>query len=67
MLDLVKTHVSFLALSFAVRVVEALGSAGTLTATFAIIAAEFPESVATTFVSNYFVYNSIFILSKKMQ
>ncbi|XP_059481311.1 MFS-type transporter SLC18B1-like [Neocloeon triangulifer] len=50
-LDLVRQHVSFLALSFAVRVVEALGSAGTLTATFAIIAAEFPQSVATTFAS----------------
>jgi hypothetical protein len=55
MLDLVQTHASFMALSFAVRVVEALGSAGTLTATFAIIAAEFPESVATTFVSTYII------------
>ncbi|CAB3368781.1 Hypothetical predicted protein [Cloeon dipterum] len=50
-LDYVEDHASFLALSFAVRIVEALGSAGTLTATFSIIAAEFPESVATTFAS----------------
>jgi hypothetical protein len=50
-LDLVQGHDAFLGLSFAVRIVEALGTAGTLTATFAIIAAEFPLNVATTFVS----------------
>ncbi len=34
-----------------VRIVEALGNAAFLTASFALVAAEFPRSVATTFVS----------------
>jgi hypothetical protein len=38
-------------LSYMVRIVEALGNAAFLTASFALVAAEFPRSVATTFVS----------------
>jgi hypothetical protein len=38
-------------LSFLIRIVEALGNAAFLTASFAIIAKEFPDNVATTFVS----------------
>ena len=41
----------FIGLSFAIRIVEAMGNAGFLTASFAIIAKEFPDNVATTFVS----------------
>lgn len=41
----------FITLAFAIRIVEALGNAAFLTASFAIIAKEFPNNVATTFVS----------------
>lgn len=34
-----------------IRIVEAIGNAAFLTASFAIIAKEFPDNVATTFVS----------------
>ena len=51
-LDHVYSADAFIGLSFAVRIVEALGSAAFLTASFAIVAAEFPDSVATTFVSS---------------
>lgn len=34
-----------------IRIVEALGNAAFLTASFAIIAKEFPDNVATTFAS----------------
>jgi MFS family permease len=42
---------TFIILSFSIRIVEAVGNAGFATATFTIIACEFPESVATTFAS----------------
>ncbi|XP_057364679.1 MFS-type transporter SLC18B1-like [Daphnia carinata] len=48
-LDKVNDTTAFIGLSFAVRVIEALGSAAFLTAAFAIVAAEFPNSIATTF------------------
>ncbi|XP_046442778.1 MFS-type transporter SLC18B1-like [Daphnia pulex] len=48
-LDKIDDTTAFIGLSFAVRVIEALGSAAFLTAAFAIIAAEFPSSIATTF------------------
>lgn len=51
LLDLVTQHPEFIGLSFAVRIVEALGASAALTAAFAIIASEFPDSVGTTFVS----------------
>jgi hypothetical protein len=51
LLDLVPKHLDFIALSFAIRIVEALGASAATTAAFAITAAVFPDSVATTFVS----------------
>ncbi|GJQ84892.1 hypothetical protein Trydic_g507 [Trypoxylus dichotomus] len=39
------------ALSFIIRIIEAMGNAAFLTASFAIIAKEFPDNVATTFAS----------------
>ncbi|XP_076326306.1 MFS-type transporter SLC18B1-like isoform X2 [Tachypleus tridentatus] len=39
----------FIALAFAIRIVEGVGSAAFLTSSFTIIAAEFPNKVATTF------------------
>ncbi|KAF4528886.1 hypothetical protein B566_EDAN017379 [Ephemera danica] len=51
LLDHVEGHLPFIGLSFVIRIVEALGNAAFLTASFAIIAKEFPDSVATTFAS----------------
>uniref|UniRef100_A0A1B6CRM2 Major facilitator superfamily (MFS) profile domain-containing protein n=1 Tax=Clastoptera arizonana TaxID=38151 RepID=A0A1B6CRM2_9HEMI len=51
LLDKVDGHYPFIILSFIIRIVEAMGNAGFLTASFAIIAMEFPENVATTFAS----------------
>jgi hypothetical protein len=51
LLDLVPRHLDFIALSFTIRIVEALGASAATTAAFAITAAVFPHSVATTFVS----------------
>lgn len=51
LLDKVQGHYPFIILSFVIRIVEALGNAAFLIATFAIIAKEFPENVATTFAS----------------
>lgn len=50
-LDRVSSANQFITLSFVVRIIEGIGNAGFLTASFAIVAAEFPENVATTFVS----------------
>ncbi|GAB6026949.1 hypothetical protein CHUAL_013620 [Chamberlinius hualienensis] len=49
MLDKIYTHDAFLTLAFIIRVVEAAGNAGYLTAGFSIIAKEFPDNVATAF------------------
>lgn len=51
LLDKVSGHYPFIILSFIIRIVEAVGNAAFLTASFAIIAKEFPDSVATVFVS----------------
>ncbi|XP_041763407.1 MFS-type transporter SLC18B1-like [Anopheles merus] len=51
LLDRVPGHVPFITLAFVIRIVEALGNAAFLTASFAIIAKEFPNNVATTFAS----------------
>ncbi|XP_012275314.1 MFS-type transporter SLC18B1 [Orussus abietinus] len=51
LLDKVEGHYPFILLSFVIRIVEALGNAAFLTASFAIIAKEFPSNVATTFAS----------------
>lgn len=50
-LDRVEGHYPFIILSFVIRIVEAMGNAAFLTASFAIIAMEFPDNVATTFAS----------------
>ncbi|XP_072764178.1 MFS-type transporter SLC18B1 [Anoplolepis gracilipes] len=51
LLDKVNGHYPFIVLSFLIRIVEAMGNAAFLTASFAIIAKEFPDNVATTFAS----------------
>lgn len=51
LLDRVPGHVPFITLAFVIRIIEALGNAAFLTASFAIIAKEFPNNVATTFAS----------------
>ncbi|XP_058803073.1 MFS-type transporter SLC18B1-like [Phymastichus coffea] len=51
LLDKVEGHYPFIILSFVIRIIEALGNAAFLTASFAIIAMEFPDNVATTFAS----------------
>ncbi|KAL3282205.1 hypothetical protein HHI36_005399 [Cryptolaemus montrouzieri] len=51
LLDKVEGHTPFIVLSFTIRIVEALGNAAFLTASFAIIAKEFPNNVAVTFAS----------------
>lgn len=49
----------FITLAFTIRIIEALGNAAFLTASFAIIAKEFPNNVATTFVSIPHNYNNL--------
>lgn len=44
-------HTLFITLAFAIRIIEALGNAAFLTASFAIIAKEFPKNVSVTFAS----------------
>ena len=44
-------HYTFVILSFVIRIIEALGNAAFLTASFALIAKEFPDNVGTTFAS----------------
>ncbi|XP_045471927.1 MFS-type transporter SLC18B1-like [Harmonia axyridis] len=51
LLDRVNGHTPFIVLSFTIRIIEALGNAAFLTASFAIIAKEFPNNVAVTFAS----------------
>lgn len=51
LLDKIDGHYPFIILSFVIRIIEALGNAAFLTASFAIIAKEFPDNVATTFAS----------------
>ncbi|XP_032681295.1 MFS-type transporter SLC18B1-like isoform X1 [Odontomachus brunneus] len=51
LLDKVNGHYPFIILSFVIRIVEAMGNGAFLTASFAIIAKEFPNNVATTFAS----------------
>lgn len=41
----------FITLAFTIRIIEALGNAAFLTASFAIIAKEFPNNVSVTFAS----------------
>ncbi|KAF5270493.1 hypothetical protein FQA39_LY08371 [Lamprigera yunnana] len=51
LLDKVEGHYPFISLSFIIRIVAAMGNAAFLTASFAIIAKEFPDNVTTTFAS----------------
>lgn len=51
LLDRIPDHIPFITCAFIIRIVEALGNAAFLTASFAIIAKEFPNNVATTFAS----------------
>lgn len=63
MLDKIEGRYPFISLSFVVRIVEAMGNAAFLTASFAIIAKEFPNNVATTFVSkSIYAFNQIFAI-----
>lgn len=50
-LDKVEGRDAFVGLSFAVRIVQAVGEAGYMTASFTMIASEFPNNVATTFAA----------------
>ncbi|KAK8750477.1 hypothetical protein OTU49_014848 [Cherax quadricarinatus] len=50
-LDRINNTTAFIGLSFAIRIVEAMGNSGFLTASFSIIAMEFPENVGATFAS----------------
>jgi hypothetical protein len=49
-LDKIDDHTLFITLSFLCRILEAVGSSAFITSTFTIIACEFPQSIATTFV-----------------
>ncbi|XP_063708219.1 MFS-type transporter SLC18B1-like isoform X2 [Culicoides brevitarsis] len=51
LLDRIPGHTAFITLAFVIRIIEALGNAAFLTASFTIIAKEFPNNVATTFAS----------------
>lgn len=51
LLDKVFLTSAFVGLSFAIRIVEALGNAAFLTASFSLIAREFPQSVGATFAA----------------
>ncbi|KAG7163416.1 MFS-type transporter SLC18B1-like [Homarus americanus] len=50
-LDRINDTNVFIGLSFAIRIVEAMGNSGFLTASFSIIAKEFPDNVGATFAS----------------
>ncbi|GAB6027840.1 hypothetical protein CHUAL_002066 [Chamberlinius hualienensis] len=50
-LDRIYDRNTFIAFAFIVRIFQALGEAGYITASFSLIAQEFPESIATTFAS----------------
>lgn len=45
------TREAFLGLSFSIRIIQGLGEAGYITASFSLVADGFPNSVETTFVS----------------
>jgi len=64
-LDRIQDHTVFILLSFILRILEALGGAAVCTASFTIIALEFPNSIATTFVMkifySYYYYYEILI------
>ncbi len=51
LLDKIPDGTTFIALSFVIRTLEAVGNSGFLTASFSIIAKEFPDRVATMFAT----------------
>lgn len=51
LLDRIPGHMAFISTAFTVRIIEALGNAAFLTASFSIIAAEFPDNIGSTFAS----------------
>ena len=51
LLDGIQDRTAFIGLSLLIRIVEAVGNSGFLTASFSIIAKEFPENVATMFAA----------------
>lgn len=51
LLDRVPGHDAFITLAFVIRIIEALGNAAFLTASFTIIASEFPTSVGKSFAT----------------
>lgn len=51
LLDRVPGHTAFITLAFVIRIIEAIGNAAFLTASFTIIATEFPQSVGTSFAT----------------
>ncbi|KAG5682840.1 hypothetical protein PVAND_012162 [Polypedilum vanderplanki] len=51
LLDRAPGHTSFITLAFIIRIVEALGNAAFLTASFTIIASEFPNNVGSSFAT----------------
>lgn len=51
LLDRIPGHDLFIGLAFTIRIIEALGNAAFLTASFTIIATEFPNSVGTSFAT----------------
>lgn len=51
LIDRVPGHTMFITVAFIIRIIEAMGNAAFLTASFAIIAKEFPGNVGTTFAS----------------
>nr|CAD7452823.1 unnamed protein product [Timema tahoe] len=53
LLDFVHEHAAFIGLSFALRIGESLGTSSSVVAAFSIIAAVFPDTVATTFIGGY--------------
>lgn len=58
-------HNLFITLAITIRVIEAIGNAAFMTASFAIIAKEFPDNVGTTFVRihcRFLLYFVIIIL-----
>ena len=52
-LDKVPSGAPFITLAFVVRIFEGIGAASFLTASYTLMAREFPDRVATTFVSVY--------------
>ncbi|RWS22414.1 MFS-type transporter SLC18B1-like protein [Leptotrombidium deliense] len=50
LLDLVNGRIDFIILAFAIRIVEGIGAAAFLTASYTLMASEFPDKVAVYFI-----------------